>query len=427
MKILSLYDGMSCGMLAFKKLGIPIERYVAYEIDKYAIIVSSHNFPEIEHKGDVFEGDFTEYEGFDFLIGGSPCTYWSIAKSADKRETTASGMGWELFQQYVRGLKEAKPKYFIYENNKSMSAEIRASISEAFGFEPICINSALVSAQNRERLYWVGERERDHYVKVDVHQPTDKGILLRDILDTVEENVYAVGRHGRPVNTTATNKARTLIAGYGKMAGANFVTNPGFQATGIAEETPRFETRISVSTTPDKSPTVPTNSTNPQCSVAYPLKLEKSQTPEKSATVSASPGDPHVQVAYPFHTTSTGKSQTLRSRDYKMGLRDMIGNDRELRHGVAVDVTHKDFKKFHTFVVKDNIVTYNGRSYPLELPDGEYVIRKFSVPECKRLQTVPPDYDMTCISNTQAYRCLGNGWTIDVIAHLISEALKDKE
>lgn len=159
MKILSLYDGMSCGMLAFKKLGIPVERYVAYEIDKYAIKVSSHNFPEIEHKGDVFEGDFTEYEGFDFLIGGSPCTYWSIAKSADKRETTASGIGWELFQQYVRGLKEAKPKYFIYENNKSMSAEIRASISEAFGFEPICINSALVSAQNRERLYWVGERE----------------------------------------------------------------------------------------------------------------------------------------------------------------------------------------------------------------------------------------------------------------------------
>lgn len=182
-KVLSLFDGMACGMLAMIESGFEVERYVAYEIDKYAVQTSSHNFPMIEHKGDVFEADFTEYEGFDFVVGGSPCTYWSIAQK-NNRETEASGMGWELFSQYVRAIKEAKPKYFIYENNKSMSKAIRQSITETFGFEPICINSALVSAQNRQRLYWVGKRNADGtYSKVNVEQPEDRGILLKDILE----------------------------------------------------------------------------------------------------------------------------------------------------------------------------------------------------------------------------------------------------
>ena len=134
MNILSLFDGMACGMIAMQKAGIEVERYVAYEIDKYAVQTSSHNFPMIEHRGDVFTADFTEFSGFDFLVGGSPCTYWSIAQK-NNRETEASGMGWELFQQYVRAIKEAEPKYFIYENNKSMSKAIRESIDKAFGFE----------------------------------------------------------------------------------------------------------------------------------------------------------------------------------------------------------------------------------------------------------------------------------------------------
>lgn len=182
MKILSIFDGMSCGMIAMLNAGVKVDRYVAYEIDKYAVETSLHNFPQIEQKGDVFGSDFTEYKGFDFLIGGSPCTYWSIAQSPDKRETTASGKGWELFSQYVRALHEAKPKYFIYENNYSMSPDIRESITDTFGFEPELINSALVSAQNRQRLYWVGMREGNRYCKVRIPQPKDKGILLKDIL-----------------------------------------------------------------------------------------------------------------------------------------------------------------------------------------------------------------------------------------------------
>lgn len=172
---MSLFDGMACGMLAMQAAGITVDRYVAYEIDKYAVQTSSHNFPMIEHRGDVFKADFTEFFGFDFVIGGSPCTYWSIAQK-NNRETEASGIGWELFSQYVRAVREAKPRWFIYENNKSMSKAIRKSIDETFGFEAVEINSKLVSAQNRQRLYWVGKRNSDGtYSKVNVELPEDRG------------------------------------------------------------------------------------------------------------------------------------------------------------------------------------------------------------------------------------------------------------
>lgn len=184
MRVLSLFDGMACGMIAMLGAGVTVESYDAYEIDKYAIQTATHNFPIIREHGDVFKADFTQYEGVDFLVGGSPCTYWSIAQTKN-RETVASGMGWELFSQYVRALREAKPKYFIYENNKSMSKQIRQSIDETFGFGAVCINSALVSAQNRQRLYWVGRRNADGtYSKVNVEQPEDRGILLKDVLDS---------------------------------------------------------------------------------------------------------------------------------------------------------------------------------------------------------------------------------------------------
>lgn len=171
-KVLSLFDGISCGMVALERLGIKPERYVAFEIDKYAIQVSKKNYPNIEHKGDVFDGNFNEYKGFDLLMGGSPCTYWSIAKN--NRETTPDGIGGQLFMQYVRALKEAKPKYFLYENNRSMHNNIKEFITEQLGVEPIMINSALLSAQQRKRYYWTNIPG--------VEQPKDKGIVLNDIL-----------------------------------------------------------------------------------------------------------------------------------------------------------------------------------------------------------------------------------------------------
>lgn len=159
-------------MVALERAGIKVDRYVAYEIDKYATQVSEKNYPQIERHADVFEGEFENYKGFDLLIGGSPCTYWSVAKT--NRETTSEGMGFELFMQYSRALKESEATYFLYENNFGIHKDIQKEISKVLGVEPIMINSALVSAQNRKRLYWTNIPE--------VKQPEDRGIILQDIL-----------------------------------------------------------------------------------------------------------------------------------------------------------------------------------------------------------------------------------------------------
>lgn len=180
MNVLSLFDGISCGMVALERVGIKVDNYDAYEIEKNAIKISEKNYPNINHLGDVFQGDFScspvTHEKYDILIGGSPCTYWSIAQKADSRETVSEGFGWELFSQYLRALNEAKPKYFIYENNKSMSPVIKAEITKHLGVEPIYINSSLVSAQSRKRLYWTNIPN--------VGLPEDRGILLSDILES---------------------------------------------------------------------------------------------------------------------------------------------------------------------------------------------------------------------------------------------------
>ena len=319
MKVLSLFDGMACGMIAMQLVGVDVESYDAYEIDKYAVKTAQHNFPMIKEHGDVFGADFNQYEGVDFLIGGSPCTYWSIAQTKN-RETVASGMGWELFSQYVRALHEAKPKYFIYENNKSMSKAIRASIDETFGFEAVLINSALVSAQNRQRLYWVGKRNDDGtYSQVPVEQPEDRGILLRDILETGiawQEKSYCI----TATEYKGSNPQQTL-------------------------------------------------SKHRRTMVAEPIRIG---TIENDATT---------------------------------GL-----------YAVPTDETNG--KQHPVYEVRNGLITINGETYSIKLRDGCYIIRKLTVRECMRLQTVPEWYEFP-VSDTQAYKMLGNGWTVDVIAHIL--------
>lgn len=157
MKVLSLFDGISCGRVALERAGIKVDSYTAYEIDKDAIKVSLDNYPNIKHCGDVFKAKYTKGQ-FDLLIGGSPCTYWSIAgargNGTSLREVTSNGLGWDLFSQYYRALKEVQPKYFLYENNFSMSDAIKKEITKYLGVDPIMIDSADFSAQTRKRLYW---------------------------------------------------------------------------------------------------------------------------------------------------------------------------------------------------------------------------------------------------------------------------------
>lgn len=209
MKVLSLFDGISCGMVALERTGIYVEEYSAFEIDKYANKISEKNYPEIKRYGDVFDGNFRKFKGYDLLIGGSPCTYWSIVRN--NRETSCDGEGFRLFMQYVCALEESKCPYFLYENNYSIHQNIKDEISKCLGVQPTMINSALVSAQQRKRCYWTNIPG--------IVQPEDKGILAKDILTS-----------GTPVNIL-NGKSRTIKASYARTSLANALRGDGFGAT----------------------------------------------------------------------------------------------------------------------------------------------------------------------------------------------------
>lgn len=307
MKVLSLFDGISCGRLALERANLPVERYDAFEIDKYAIAVSKNNFPDIVHHGDVFKGDFKKFKGYDLLIGGSPCTYWSVAKKG--RETTADGEGFRLFMEFVRALKESQCRYFIYENNYSIHQNIKAEISEKLGVQPIMINSALVSAQNRKRCYWTNIPS--------VIQPQDKGILLKDILES------GIGWQ---------DKSYCMTASYDGAVFRNTLERK--QRTMVAEP------------------------------VIKPIRVGEYGKGGQG------------QRIYSVY----GKSVSLTANGGGQGAKTGL--------------------------------------YKIDLPDGDYIIRKLTPVEAERLQTLPDDYTMG-ISNTQRYKCIGNGWTVDVIAYIL--------
>lgn len=200
MKVLSLFDGISCGMVALERNGIKVDKYDAYEIEENAIKVSQFNYPEINHKGNVFNAIYNEGE-YDLLLGGSPCTYWSISQSKDKRETTSSGFGWQLFMQYVRALKEVKPKYFLYENNFSMSDLIKDEITNQLGVQPILIDSADFSAQIRKRYYWTN-------LPVDMNYKKSE-LVIKDIIFNHD---YKIKDFSKYSETVRINKENTLCS-----------------------------------------------------------------------------------------------------------------------------------------------------------------------------------------------------------------------
>ena len=469
MKIVSLFDGMACGMLAMLGANVNVDEYYAYEIDKYAVQTATHNFPNIIECGDVFKADFTQYKDVDFIVGGSPCTYWSIAQK-NNRETEASGLGWELFSQYVRALNEIKPRFFIYENNKSMSKAIRESITEAFGFDAICINSALVSAQNRQRLYWVGKRNDDGtYSKVDVRQPEDREILLRDILDS------AVDMGNQPIGETRDGKSYCLTAGYSNGSGENIgnyaahtlekgcksmvaeplsptVTGKGHTVNaGYSRvEVQKWYDRVysgnpnkqqhdyiaePVNTTPDeKSQTI--KAQYQQTSIANICKYTSTyeatgvaevvaDTPKQVGAMPRPNGELSTSQAFRVYDTNA-KSVTINAGGGGAGGKTgLYAMPIEFENGIPTKaINSSDGKTYTVYSVANGIIVIKGKEYPIKLQDGYYIIRKLSVNECKRLQTVPEWYEFP-VSNAQAYKMLGNGWTVDVIAHILG-GLRDE-
>jgi DNA (cytosine-5)-methyltransferase 3A len=285
------------------------------------------------------------------LIGGSPCTHWSIAQK-NNRETEPSGMGWELFKNYLIAKEKFNPDFFLYENNKSAAQAIKDQIAKELGVGVdsevrfTYINSALVSAQNRQRFYVTNFG--------DIEQPKDRGILLRDILESVTDPVdYALAElsdeyyHG--------DKDGQLL---GKIVCKNTSNNKGQPAQG---------TRV------------------------Y-------RTDCKSICLD---GD---------------------SRKY---IIDAFAIPTEFEGGVPVKaVSCADGKEYPVYQVLHGQITIKGKQYPIKLQDGYYIIRKLTVTECCRLQTLPDDY-CKAVSATQGYKGLGNGWTAEVIIHLLNHALKD--
>lgn len=205
MKVLSLFDGISCGMVALNRAGIQTEEYVAYEIDKNAIMISKKNYPEIRHCGDVKKADFSQYKGFDLILAGFPCQDLSINKYNRKGlEGERSGLFWEL----VRAIKEVSPTYFLVENNYKMPKNDLETISRELGVSPILIDSALVSAQKRMRLYWTN---------IPVKKlPDDKGINVVDIIQPVSrENLFPVTKFNGAEKETKRQKKPIRIGTIG--------------------------------------------------------------------------------------------------------------------------------------------------------------------------------------------------------------------
>lgn len=307
MNVLSLFDGISCGRLALERVNLPAERYDAFEIDKYAIAISKNNFPDIVQRGNVLDGDFKKFKGYDLLLGGSPCTYWSVAKK--NRETSADGEGFRLFREYLRALEESECRYFLYENNDSIHKNIKEEISRSLGVSPIMINSALVSAQQRKRCYWTNIPN--------VTQPADKGILLRDVLESGvpwQEKSYCMtaSYNGAVIRNTLERSQRTMIA------------EP----------------------------------------VTKPIRIGE--------------------------YGKGGQGQRIYSVNGKSITLSALGGGQGAKTGL----------------------------YKIDLPDGDYIIRKLTPIEAERLQTLPDNYTAG-ISSTQRYKCIGNGWTVDVIAHIL--------
>lgn len=349
MIVLSLFDGISCGKVAFERAGIKIDKYYASEIDPYAIKVSKKNHPDIIHLGDVTkwrEWDIP-WEKIDILIGGSPCQGFSTAGKRLNFEDPRSKLFFE-YADILNHIKKLNPNVKFLLENVKMKKECQDIISSYLGVEPIEINSALVSAQQRKRLYWTNIEGAS--------QPEDRGILLKDILES------GIGWQDKAYCMTASYKGATFKD-----------TIERHRKTMIAEIVP-VDYKI-----------------HKGCEIKF--SKDKMRQGNKAGS---------KQGTY-VYLPNCEKSNTI-----------IAGHAKDEMVFVKVD---KGFAGKPIYRVSEGEIDINDKTYPIKLPDGDYIIRKLTPVECERLQTLPDDYTAG-ISGTKRYTCLGNGWTVDVIAHI---------
>ena len=490
MKVLSLFDGMSCGQIALNRLGIKVDKYYASEIDKYAIQVTQANFPETIQIGDVCDIKAEDYQDVDLIMAGSPCQGFSFAGKQLAFDDPRSA----LFFEFIRLLKEIKPKYFLLENVK-MKKEYLQVISEqvsacypeiTFGIEPHFINSSLVSAQNRQRYYWTNIPN--------ITQPEERGIVLRDILEDRVGSEFFAGyelqqnyKGGNQLNPNYKSQANT-IHDSDKKAGTICAGTHGY-ANGYVKD---VDSKYYLSKKAiDYMNRGSKKYTGKKTRAEHYIRHES----EKSKTLTANmhKGVPYGVIAtdktdnLDKMTTKDGKSYCLTStytaasppNSMERKQRTMIpveegqelpedttlvydndGKSHKPQHiGTAVDVNGHDILKrvyspdgksptlntcgggnTHAEVVcgawrgrynQDGSTSQklelrkDTKSNSLTTVQKDNVLtkdkvywRKLTPLECERLQTVPDNYT-NHVSNTQRYKMLGNGWTVEVICHIL--------
>ena len=410
--VLSCFDGLSGGQLALEKSGIKVNQYFASEIDKYAIAVAKYNYPNMIHLGDVKKIDTTTLPKIDLMLAGSPCTDLSFAglgKGLVKGEQSS------LFFDWWELVKELKPKYIFLENVR-MKEEYKKQISEILGFEPTAINSSLVSAQNRYRLYWFGVRDGNTYKAIPISQPEDRGIVLADILEQGLDDSWTLSDQAQDrarnnprsrAFTPEQEKSGALLSNqYKQSTDSLYAVADGCIQVGETAEIKGYDIIKRVYSPEGKAPTL--------------------------TTMQGGHREPKVATTDP-------KGGRIVNRRKVDGVRK--DNQLDLPLKPYLEVRADDKTNCISTVQKDNVVVsqirdkskavrVGGRgSYDRHEWDSvdELHWRKLTPKECARLQTVPDDYCIMGnfdgvvkpISKSQQYKMLGNGWTIDVIAHIL--------
>ena len=373
MRILSLFDGMSCGQIALNRAGVSYSEYFASEIDLYAIRVAQHNYPATVQLGDVRGVKAETLPKIDLLIGGSPCQGFSFAGKGLNFEDPRS----KLFFEFVRLLKECRPKYFLLEN-VLMKKEFQDIITEHLGVQPIEINSSIVSAQNRKRIYWTN-------IPMDISTLEDKDIKLIDIVHEYNDEVIDIEIPNFNVNPSGKGMNGNVYP-INKSKSNTLTTNKG--------EGQKISVCVSKYIVPfDKTLQI----------------LDKEVQKGKIGYFRKNSQSNRVYFIHNKAVTLCGEAGggAAKMGQYLFGC---ITPDRveKRQNGQRFN----DGRKFYTLTAQDKHGV---------LIEG--YIRKLTPIECERLQTVPDNYTST-VSDSQRYRMLGNGWTIDVIAHIF-QSLKD--
>ena len=521
MKVLSLFDGMACGRIALEQLSIPVEKYYASEIDKYAIQVAQANYPDIIQVGDVCDLDPKDYMDVDLIQGGSPCQGFSMAGKQLAFDDPRSA----LFFEFIRLLKAIKPKYFLLENVK-MKKEFLQIISEQvsacypeiiFGIEPIFINSSLLSAQSRQRYYWTNIPG--------IQQPEDRGIVLKDILEDdfesdrdksycIDANYSKTGAKphhykdkyrrqlvNKPIKVgmnveevkirkhevdekalqkllrSAKKESKKTIKDIAKECNVPLTKAEHWFRTDSSFAIPKdtvwiklkfvlgittnkfdkallefeyrdgvYESTQRVYSDQGKSPTLTASNkeqmieTKPkQVGVAVDInghdQIKRVYSPEgKSPTVTTCGGghrEPKVVTGGAFRGRAYDKDgkrmdkdgvsvanktkQMLELRqDSKSNAITTVGKD-----SVVVEKSHPIKANYHksSRANFENDTKKGGKFSATGVQQEDLTWRKLTPLECERLQTVPDNYT-NHVSNTQRYKMLGNGWTVEVIKHI---------